>query len=128
MLNPIAAEYELAPPSGDWLGDLVGFARQTRAIMHRHPWLVPLVTAQPAVGPNSLDLVEHALTVLADHPAPAGLKLQAFAMLNGIVALFTQTEIAGARRRGGLTVEQWQEAQMTYLLHVAAGTPAWRRR
>jgi len=41
-------------------------------------------------------------------------------MLNGIVALFMQTELAGARRRGGLAVEQWQHAQMTYLLHVAA--------
>ena len=120
MVDAVAAEYELAPPSGDWLADLVEFARQTRAIMRRHPWLVPLVTAQPAIGPNSLDLVEHALAVLADHPAPAGLKLQAFAMLNGIVALFMQTELAGARRRGGLTVEQWERAQTAYLLHVAA--------
>jgi len=120
MVDAVAAEYELAPASGDWLADLVEFARQSRAIMRRHPWLVPLVTAQPAIGPNSLDLVEHALTVLAEHPAPASLKLQAFAMLNGIVALFMQTELAGARRRGGLTVEQWERAQTTYLVHVAA--------
>jgi AcrR family transcriptional regulator len=120
MVDAVAAEYELALPSGDWLADLVGFARQTRTIMRRHPWLVPLVTGQPGIGPNSLDLVEHALAVLADHPATAGLKLQAFAMLNGIVALFMQTELAGARRHNGMTVEQWQVTQTDYLRHVAA--------
>jgi AcrR family transcriptional regulator len=120
MVDAVAAEYELTEPSGDWLADLVDFARQTRVIMRRHPWLVPLVIGQPAIGPNSLDLVEHVLAVLAGHPAPAGTKLQAFALLNGIVALFMQHELAGLRRRGGQTVEQWQAAQTAYLHHVAA--------
>ncbi|MGC4746847.1 TetR/AcrR family transcriptional regulator [Micromonospora sp. DT201] len=120
MVDSVAAEYELDPPSGDWLADLVGLARQTRTIMRRHPWLVPLVTGQPTMGPNSLDLVEHVLAVLDDHPASVGTKLQAFAMLNGIVALFMQNELAGERRRNGQTIEQWQAAQTAYLRHIAA--------
>ncbi|MEO3924203.1 TetR/AcrR family transcriptional regulator [Micromonosporaceae bacterium B7E4] len=120
MVDAVAAEYELAPPSGDWLADLVEFARQARTIMRRHPWLVPLVTDQPGIGPNSLDLVEHVLAVLADHPAATRVKLHAFAMLNGIVALFVRNELAGARRRDGRTVEQWRETQAAYLQHVAA--------
>ncbi|AVT31683.1 TetR family transcriptional regulator [Plantactinospora sp. BC1] len=120
MVDAVAAEYDLAPPGDDWLADLVEFARQTRTIMRRHPWLAPLVTGQPGIGPNGLDLVEHVLAVLADHPAAVGVKLQAFAMLNGIVALFVQAELAGARQRGGRSTEQWQQAQAAYLRHVAA--------
>ncbi|WP_329110169.1 TetR/AcrR family transcriptional regulator C-terminal domain-containing protein [Micromonospora sp. NBC_01699] len=63
MVDAVAGEYELVPPSDDWLADLVDLARQTRTITRRHPWLVPLVTGQPGIGPNSLDLVEHALAL-----------------------------------------------------------------
>ncbi|GGK74310.1 TetR/AcrR family transcriptional regulator [Mangrovihabitans endophyticus] len=120
MVDAVAAEYELGGPSGDWLADLVAFAGQARTIMRRHPWVVPLVIGQPSIGPHSLDLIEHILAVLGDHPAPTGAKLQAFAMLNGVVALFVQNELAGERRRNGQTIAQWQAAQAAYLHHIAA--------
>ncbi|MFG3706409.1 TetR/AcrR family transcriptional regulator [Micromonospora sp. NPDC047670] len=121
MVDATAGEYELSPPSGDWLADLVAFARQTRTVMHRHPWLVPLVSGRPNLGPRSLDLVEHVLAVLAGHPAAAGAKLQAFALVNGIAALFVQAELGGGGGpRDGRTLGQWQAAQAAYLRHVAA--------
>ncbi|MFI0712341.1 hypothetical protein ACH4SK_17160 [Streptomyces inhibens] len=37
--------------------------------MRRHPWLPTLVITRPTLGPNGIDLLEHLLDVLADHPA-----------------------------------------------------------
>jgi AcrR family transcriptional regulator len=95
MVDTVGAEYDLPPPSGDWLADLVELGRQEREIMLRHPWLPALVTTRASVGPHGAALLEHVLDVLADHPASATAKLEAFAMLNSVVALLAQHELTG---------------------------------
>lgn len=106
-----ATEYVLRAPSGDWLADLLDVARQARGIMRRHPWLPSLVIARPALGPRGVDLLEHVLDVLADHPAGGGAKLEAFALMNGLTAMFVQNEISAGSPRPG---------DAAYLHHVAA--------
>jgi AcrR family transcriptional regulator len=113
MTDAAGAEYALAPPSGDWLADLVALGEQGRAIMRRHPWLPPLVLTRPVVGPAGLALLQHALELLAGHPAAVSAKLEAFAMFNSITAMFVQHELAGVSAR--------QERQLGYLWH-ALGT------
>jgi AcrR family transcriptional regulator len=113
MTDAAGAEYAFAPPSGDWLADLVALGEQGRAIMRRHPWLPPLVLTRPVVGPAGLALLQHALELLAGHPAALSAKLEAFAMFNSITAMFVQHELAGASAR--------QERQLGYLWH-ALGT------
>ncbi|MDG4787284.1 TetR/AcrR family transcriptional regulator [Micromonospora sp. WMMD1102] len=112
MTDSVAAEYALSAPTGDWQADLLAVGRQTRQIMRRHPWLPTLVVSRPTLGPHGIDLLEHVLDVLADHPAAPGRKLEAFALLNALTALFVQNELAatapGTRR------------QASYLAHVAA--------
>jgi AcrR family transcriptional regulator len=112
MTDATAAGYTLPPPSGDWLADLVAVGQQGRAIMRRHPWLPTLVLSRPALGPHGLVLLEHVLGVLARHPAPLAAKLEAFAMLNTITAVFVQHELAG-----GSAAQQRTQA---YLQHVLA--------
>ncbi|MFF7638281.1 TetR/AcrR family transcriptional regulator [Kitasatospora sp. NPDC008050] len=111
MTDATAAEYALAPPSGDWLADLVEVGRQARAIMRRHPWLPALVAARPTLGPNGAGLLEHVLAVLADHPAAAATKLEAFAMLNAVATALMQHELGGG--------EAAQQRQAAYLWHLA---------
>jgi AcrR family transcriptional regulator len=52
MLETVQAEIVAADPSGDWRADLSGYARDTRAAMHRHPWAIDYVGAGPPSGPN----------------------------------------------------------------------------
>ena len=110
MTDSTGAEFVLAAPTGDWLADLVGFGQQARVIMRRHPWLVSLVITRPVLGPNGLALLEHVLGVLAPHPADAAIKLEAFAMLNTITAVFVQYELTG----GSAT----QRRNAAYLSHA----------
>ncbi|MFD8542468.1 TetR/AcrR family transcriptional regulator [Streptomyces sp. NPDC059649] len=111
MTDSTASEYHFPAPSGDWQADLLDIARQARQIMRRHPWLPTMVMGRPVLGPHGVDLLEHVLDVLADHPADPARKLEAFALISGLTALFVQNETAagdtGAIRRSA------------YLRHVA---------
>ena len=51
--------------------DLLDIGEQERAIMRRHPWLPPLLTIRPVLGPNGLVLLEHVLEALAPIPPAA---------------------------------------------------------
>src|SRR5579863_3531153 len=95
MTDAVGGEYLLPEPSGDWLADLVAFGEQSRTIMLRHPWVAGLIVTRPVLGPNGIAMLEHVLAVLEPHPASLVTKLEAFATLNGICALFVQHELAG---------------------------------
>jgi hypothetical protein len=109
MTDATGAEYELTPPTGDWLADLVAFGEQARATFHRHRWLAGLVITRPVIGPNGTALLEHFLTLLQGHPAAIRAKMEAFGMLNGITAAFALHEQADP----GL-----QARNLTYLGHA----------
>ena len=112
MTDSTASEYDPPAPSGDWQADLLVIARQARDIMRRHPWLPGMVISHPVLGPHGIDLLEHVLRVLADNPAEPALKLEAFALLSGLTALFVQNEMAAA--------DTSAQRQSAYLRHVAA--------
>ena len=117
MTDATGAEYVfLVPasqsPAGDWLAGLLDIGEQARAIMRRHPWLPPLVITRSVLGPNGLVLLEQVLETLADHPASAAAKLEAFALLNATTALFVQYELTGGPDR--------QQRNAAYLRHALA--------
>lgn len=53
-----------AHPSGDWRADLTLLARRSRAMMHRHPWLVSLMHVASRLGPNALAHAEFSLATV----------------------------------------------------------------
>ena len=112
MVDATGAEYTFDAPTGDWLADLVAIGEQGRAIFGRHPWLAGLVIVRPVLGPSGLVLLEHVLDILAGHPADIGTKLEAFAMLTALTALFVQNEQAGGADR--------QQRNAAYLQHSLA--------
>lgn len=95
MTDAVAGEIDLSrPPSGDWRADLVALAHQLRRTYRRHPWLLELVPGRVAPGPRAVDQLEYALAPLAGLDVPGQAKLEAVAMLNGLVALAVRTELA----------------------------------
>ena len=112
MTDATGAGYALPAPSGDWLADLTAVGQQARTIMRRHPWLPTLVITRPVLGPNGVALLEHVAEMLAAHPASVAAKLEAFAMLNTITAVFVQYELAGGSAA--------QQRNTAYLQHVLA--------
>ena len=40
MADQVYGEFSYQPPSGQPVADLLGIARQARAVYHRHPWLL----------------------------------------------------------------------------------------
>lgn len=96
MTDAPAAEYEFAPPTGDWLADLIALGEQARGSYRRHHWLAGLVLTRPVIGPNGVLVIEHFLTLLQEHPADTGAKMEAFGMLTGITAAFALQEQSDA--------------------------------
>ncbi|MBT2408736.1 MULTISPECIES: TetR/AcrR family transcriptional regulator [unclassified Streptomyces] len=107
MVDAVSGEYELTPPTGDWRADLLALARQTRALMHRHPWLPRLLSPVYGFSPNALRYLEHSLRCLAPLEVPDGDKLELIASVNGTVATFVDGELALAERARQLP---WSEA------------------
>jgi AcrR family transcriptional regulator len=99
MADASGAEYVFGAPTGDWLADLVAIGEQARTIFRRHPWLPGLVMGRAVLGPNGLVLLERVLDILAGHPADIGAKLEAFAMLSAMTALYVQNELGGSTDR-----------------------------
>lgn len=94
MTDATGAEYELAPPTGGWLADLLALGQQAHVIFRRHRWLAGLTMTRPVIGPNGIVLIEHFLTLLQGHPAGIGAKMEAFGMLTAITAAFALQEHA----------------------------------
>src|SRR4029077_2788638 len=112
MIDATGSEYVFSAPTGDWLAGLLDLGEQARAIMRRHPWLPSLLITHSVLGPNGLVLLEHVLAALAPHPAGTAAKLEAFAMLTTVTALFTHNELTGGSQR--------QRRNAAYLQHALA--------
>ncbi|MFC9114137.1 MULTISPECIES: TetR/AcrR family transcriptional regulator [Streptomyces] len=124
MVDAVAGEHELWEPSGDWRADMLRVAHQSRALMHRHPWLPRLMSPVYGFSPNSLRYLEHCLACLDPMPGPQGTKLELIAMLNGVVTTYVTNELATAERTRSLPWSQEREdaVRSAYLMsRVASG-------
>jgi AcrR family transcriptional regulator len=106
MVDAVLAELPLDRElTGDWLGDLVTLARDQLALFRRHPWLVEAIQHGRAPGPCTMDYFERCLRIMAPVPAGAAAKMEAIAMVTGVVSLFARS--AGA---AGLSPEAFVAA------------------
>ncbi|GAB3521105.1 TetR/AcrR family transcriptional regulator C-terminal domain-containing protein [Arthrobacter monumenti] len=94
MIDRVGGEYHLVPSADPAVEQLVDLALQGRSIMHRHPWLPPLLLTRPSLGPNSLRYLEHALGVLAGVEMPEPRRLEAVASLTAITSAYAQNELS----------------------------------
>jgi AcrR family transcriptional regulator len=119
MADQVLGELRYPEPTGeDWLAELLAVARQQLELFRRHPWLLELSGGGAGtLSPSVADFLEHTLAVLAGLDLPAATKLEAVAMMTGVVSLFARDELL--RERGHTTVEG-QRATAAYLTQVAA--------
>jgi Tetracyclin repressor-like, C-terminal domain len=82
---------------------------------------------RPVLGPNGLVVVEHVLEVLAAHPADTAAKLDAFAMLTSVSAVFVLNEMSGGRsaqQRNAAYLQQVLAAGQHPLTQLLTSAPA----
>jgi len=123
MSDQVLAELELpGSPSGDWRADLRMLARQGRALILRHPWSATLGLARPSLGPNQLGVTEFALRALDGLGLDIDTMMGMGATVSAFVRGFVQTEIAEreARRRTGMTEDQWRLSMAPYVRTILA--------
>ncbi|MFF4801747.1 TetR/AcrR family transcriptional regulator [Streptomyces sp. NPDC001351] len=123
MVDAVSGEHEVWEPSGDWRDDMRRVARQTRALMHRHPWLTRLMSPVYGFSPNALRYLEHCLACLDPLDARYGMKMQLVGMLNGCVTSYVATELAAAERTRSLpwSAEEESAVRIAYLGSALAG-------
>jgi AcrR family transcriptional regulator len=112
MVDAISGEHDIKEPSGDWRADMLRVARQTRTLMHRHPWLPRLMSPVYGFSPNALRYLEHCLACLDPLDAPYGTKMELIAMLNGVVTTYVGNELATVERTRSLPWSEEQENAM----------------
>ncbi|MGH3396536.1 MAG: TetR/AcrR family transcriptional regulator C-terminal domain-containing protein, partial [Streptosporangiaceae bacterium] len=95
MVEQVSEELAVpAEPSGDWRADLRGLARQQRALLHRHPWLIEALSHRQPLGPATLAYLEFMLAVLEPAGLDAGSALESIGLLNGFVINLVRAELA----------------------------------
>ncbi|MCX4833535.1 TetR/AcrR family transcriptional regulator [Streptomyces sp. NBC_00006] len=117
MVDAVSSEYTFSEPSGDWRADILGLARQSRALMHRHPWLPGLMSPVYGFSPNALAYLEYCLTCLDPLDLPYGTKMELVAAVTSVVTTYVANEIATAERTRSLpwSAEQEQAVRIAYL-------------
>ncbi|MGW7266778.1 TetR/AcrR family transcriptional regulator C-terminal domain-containing protein [Streptomyces sp. NPDC054842] len=108
MFDTVSGEHDLPEPSGDWRADMLRVARDTRALMHRHPWVPRLMSPVYGFSPNALRFLEHCLACLDPLDVSYGTRMELVAMLNGVVTTYVANELATAERTRSLP---WSEEQ-----------------
>jgi AcrR family transcriptional regulator len=120
MADQVYGEFSYHQPgSGHPAADLLKLAHQSRAIYHRHPWLLDVPATGNLPGPNAVSFIEHALAALAEVDMAGSAKLETIGLFSGAVRLFAQTEIG--QQRAGQDTTQWQGTLGGYLLRTATG-------
>ncbi|MFC6937366.1 TetR/AcrR family transcriptional regulator [Actinomadura yumaensis] len=122
MHDRVLGELDLPDrPSGDWRADLTLVAERSLALSRRHPWLVRLMRARPAFGPNELRLLEFQLGAL-DVGIPIDEMMVLAGVLNGYVESVARSRVAFTEeaRRTGLTMEEWMRRSIPYVKRLLA--------
>lgn len=119
MIDAVQGETPPAP-TGDWRADLTAIAHQLRDRWLRHPWLTSELTGRPSLGPRSLRHADAALQVALTLTADVTRASNVIATVRAYVFGSVAAELADlqARRRTGLTEEQWQASVAPYITRV----------
>jgi AcrR family transcriptional regulator len=126
MVEHVSGEQRLPAPSGDWRADLTVLAREQRALLHRHPWLLEALSHRQSLGANALTALEFAAAALEPTGQPAATRLETFALLTGFVVNVVRSELVDAASSTSPEAAAEQQRRLLELLatgrypHVAA--------
>jgi AcrR family transcriptional regulator len=99
MVDAVLAELRLGQDStGAWLDDMMALAEDQLAVYQRHPWLLEATLNGGVMGPNATGFFEACLRILAPLHCGTARKLEAIAMMSGVVSLFARAAGTGGAR------------------------------
>jgi AcrR family transcriptional regulator len=99
MVDLVLGELQLRrEPAGNWVDDLVALAEDQLALHRRHPWLLEVSLSGSAFGPNATDYFEYCLRIMAPLERATDAKMEAIAMITGVVTLFVRGKPAQHRQ------------------------------
>lgn len=91
MVDAASAELPTTPPGrGEPIADLVAIGHDLYGLYVRHPWLTDVRQAAAVPGPHAIDHFERCLAALAPLEVPARARMEAVALVTGIVTLFAR--------------------------------------
>ncbi len=122
MIDALMAEVTIPELSGDWRADLQGFARNYRAMLLRHLWVMDFVGGRPPLGPNML-LGSERLMAIFD-----GTGLDPGTTMNILGTVQTYVMGAALREMREARTQRDQEQSGLSLADVQPALEAWRDR
>ncbi|MEU6744790.1 TetR/AcrR family transcriptional regulator [Actinomadura nitritigenes] len=111
------------PDAGGWRAAVAGYARDLRAMIHRHPWTVPLFGARPMIGPNATRVLDEVIGAF-DGAGLTGLDLDnAMSLIADYVIGAAGSEASWQGAHGTATGEDWMRTLGPYLAEIAERHP-----
>ncbi|QKG23307.1 TetR/AcrR family transcriptional regulator [Actinomadura verrucosospora] len=122
-LDRVMAEVTVPAPDGGWRDAVAAYARSLRAMIHRHPWTVPLFGAQPMIGPNATRVLDEVI-VAFDGAGFTGMALEnAMSLIADYIIGAAGSEASWQGRHDGATSEDWMRALGPYLTEITDRHP-----
>jgi AcrR family transcriptional regulator len=113
MLDALIGEVEVPEPSGDWRADLRAQARNERAMLLRHAWVMDFLGGRPPLGPNTLLHMDRLLGILDGLGIGVETAMNILGAMQTYVmgAVLRETQEARVQRdqdQSGVTREEWE--------------------
>lgn len=115
MIDQALEPYEPISPTGDPYDDVAAEHIHRLRFVRAHPWLVDALDASSNLSPQRIRLIEIGLAMLADHPAPGGVKIEALSVIAGMMIVQLRHE-----RASRMLDPEVAQAQVQLLQRAAA--------
>ena len=113
MLDALVAEARVPEPSGDLRADLQAMAREYRAMLLRHRWVMEFVGGRPPLGPNTMLNLDRSLAMLDGLGLDISLAFHILETVSTYVLGATLREVREMRtqrdqEQSGISQEEWE--------------------
>ncbi|MGK5529510.1 TetR/AcrR family transcriptional regulator [Streptomyces sp. URMC 129] len=117
-----ATGFDQHVPTGDVRADLTTLARRRRRVFLRHPWLAPLLSTRPVMGPNFLRGMERDLALLAGCGLDMEQAVDVLDLIHSWVSGTVQAQLAerAVTQRSGVDRDTWRRQMQPYLMSMLA--------
>jgi AcrR family transcriptional regulator len=125
MLDALFGEIQVPEPSGDWRADLRRQARNERAVLLRHAWVMDFIGGRPPLGPNTLLLMDRLLGALDGIDIDIATAMQILGTVQTYVMGSVLREMQEARverdeEQADITDEAWEPMRSAWRDRLAA--------
>jgi AcrR family transcriptional regulator len=119
MLDAVTAEVGVPQSSGDWRADLQALARNNRAMLLRHRWVMDFLGGRPPLGPNMLLNLEGSLAMLDGIGLDPGavfriLETVQTYVMGAVLREMREQRVHRDQEQSGISEEEWEPARAAW--------------